>query len=543
MVWWMLNVALAADVIVDCDGLADLESGDHAYIVGALPCRLDVDAASGTVTLEGVQLLDSDPPALLGDGSVEPTVAISGGVLVVRELDLHASVAGGVQVGGGVFDGRSVGLIGATSSEVSLVDVGDSGAFACVGCTLLDHDTTADGAALRVAGTVTLTDSEVRGNQTVGNGAVLTDATGALTIEGTRFCENDVAGAVLEVVDGLTAVTGSVFIESDRRVADMGSATLFHNNTVLTTISSGGGVLDAVTASVEAAANVALREPSGVPPNLLLPGFVNSTSDANLCVSIVCPSTDTGTLNPNAGLDPSALIVDSSNRCDAFDPTPVDGGLASIPDGYGAVDPATADQDADMDGVPSHLDCNDGESDVFPAAVEICNGIDDDCDGRIDEGLPELVWLDGDGDGFGAGEPGIACYSEGDARWYERTGLAGGATDVFATSFGDCDDNNGLAYPGADEVLCNGVDEDCNNIDDGCVHTGGTGDTGVPADTDTDTDMDVDTDTDTDTDTDVGTDTDVDTDTVVAEPFGYRLCGCSQGHDAPNFSSLLARRR
>jgi hypothetical protein len=48
-------------------------------------------------------------------------------------------------------------------------------------------------------------------------------------------------------------------------------------------------------------------------------------------------------------------------------------------------------------------DCNDGDSGVFPGADERCNGIDEDCDGSVDEDPVDLTtWhLDGDGDCYG----------------------------------------------------------------------------------------------------------------------------------------------
>ncbi len=62
--------------------------------------------------------------------------------------------------------------------------------------------------------------------------------------------------------------------------------------------------------------------------------------------------------------------------------------------------------DADGDGYPITAcgdfaaDCDDGDAFVNPGAVDLCNDIDDDCDGTVDDGL--ATWcLDGDGDGFG----------------------------------------------------------------------------------------------------------------------------------------------
>ena len=42
--------------------------------------------------------------------------------------------------------------------------------------------------------------------------------------------------------------------------------------------------------------------------------------------------------------------------------------------------------DADGDGFPDGPDCDDAAPSVFPGATEACNGIDDDCDGDVDEG-------------------------------------------------------------------------------------------------------------------------------------------------------------
>lgn len=45
-----------------------------------------------------------------------------------------------------------------------------------------------------------------------------------------------------------------------------------------------------------------------------------------------------------------------------------------------------SDFDADGDGFASRLDCDDSDEDINPDADEVCNGLDDDCDGEIDEG-------------------------------------------------------------------------------------------------------------------------------------------------------------
>ena len=99
-------------------------------------------------------------------------------------------------------------------------------------------------------------------------------------------------------------------------------------------------------------------------------------------------------------------------------------------------------------------DCDDGNAAVNPGVTEVCNDIDDDCDGTIDRGLLVEVWTDSDGDGFG--DPSTAeevCEAE--------------AQHVRDAT--DCDDSDASVFPGADEV-CNGIDDDCNDaIDDDAV--------------------------------------------------------------------------
>ena len=99
-------------------------------------------------------------------------------------------------------------------------------------------------------------------------------------------------------------------------------------------------------------------------------------------------------------------------------------------------------------------DCDDTNPAIFPGADELCDGVDNNCDGEVDEpeGLEVTVWYaDDDGDGFGRPGPGssLACAP--------ATGQVGNPDD--------CDDGNATHYPGADE-LCDGVDNDCDGLID-----------------------------------------------------------------------------
>jgi len=64
------------------------------------------------------------------------------------------------------------------------------------------------------------------------------------------------------------------------------------------------------------------------------------------------------------------------------------------------------DPDGDGYGVGSGCrgeDCVENDRDSFPGGMEVCDGVDNDCDNRVDEGVtPPTVWPDIDGDGFGS---------------------------------------------------------------------------------------------------------------------------------------------
>ena len=83
--------------------------------------------------------------------------------------------------------------------------------------------------------------------------------------------------------------------------------------------------------------------------------------------------------------------------------------------------------DADEDGWSVDCnDCNDQDATVNPGVEEVCNGIDDNCNGAIDEGF------DNDADGY------TSCN-------------------------GDCNDSDALTNPGASEI-CDGLDNNCDGV-------------------------------------------------------------------------------
>mgnify|MGYP005846652923 CR=1 FL=1 len=114
-----------------------------------------------------------------------------------------------------------------------------------------------------------------------------------------------------------------------------------------------------------------------------------------------------------------------------------------------------ADFDTDGDGYKDSKwggdDCNDDNPNIRPGASDnICNGIDDNCNGTIDEGV--IFYRDKDNDGFGT-----------DQDTYRGCPQPQG----YSYKSGDCDDNDLQINPNTQEI-CNNKDDNCNGqIDEG----------------------------------------------------------------------------
>lgn len=103
--------------------------------------------------------------------------------------------------------------------------------------------------------------------------------------------------------------------------------------------------------------------------------------------------------------------------------------------------------------VTDATDCNDLDESIFPTQAEVCDAIDNDCDGQLNNGLERYVYfLDFDADGFGdINNPLDTCLVDPPAG--------------FVRDNTDCNDDANNIYPSAIDIPDNGIDEDCSGID------------------------------------------------------------------------------
>jgi hypothetical protein len=102
-------------------------------------------------------------------------------------------------------------------------------------------------------------------------------------------------------------------------------------------------------------------------------------------------------------------------------------------------------------------DCADDNKDVHPDAKEVCDAVDNNCDGKIDDADPALdtttgtvFYRDTDADGYGDEAHSKSACAKPSGYTAEHT---------------DCDDAKAAVHPGAAEV-CDQIDNDCDQLID-----------------------------------------------------------------------------
>ena len=189
-------------------------------------------------------------------------------------------------------------------------------------------------------------------------------------------------------------------------------------------------------------------------------GDINNPLDACLIPDgYVTNSADCNDNNTNQNSSSAEICNGEDDDCDGT----IDNGLIFLDyyadldsDGFGAGAATNSCVDLGAGYVTNNTDCNNANALINPNATEICNSIDDNCDGQIDEGITFTTYYqDFDNDGFGTGTAVTSCTNPG-AGW--------------VTTNTDCDDTNGNTFPGATEV-CNTIDDNCDGQTDEGVQT------------------------------------------------------------------------
>ncbi len=184
-------------------------------------------------------------------------------------------------------------------------------------------------------------------------------------------------------------------------------------------------------------------------------GYGDDESALEACVAptgYVEDNTDCDDTSDDTNPDAAERCDGEDNDCDGTVDEDVQATWYADADDDGFGDPAGATDDCDPpEGfVENADDCDDTTALANPDAEEICDEIDNDCDGSVDEDVLSTFYADADGDGFGDGATTVeACVPPTD----------------FVEDDTDCDDADPGVNPGATE-LCDGVDNDCSGTPD-----------------------------------------------------------------------------
>lgn len=240
-----------------------------------------------------------------------------------------------------------------------------------------------------------------------------------------------------------------------------------------------GGVTTSLTHSLAPAAFTALDCDASILSAISAgsAGFERWTSGTSLYEIDLQPAVGSAMINAGTGTD-------------------IDGSTADIGLFGGA---RGAWRDRDGDGIPVLFDCDDHDAGRYFGAVERADGVDDNCNGLIDDDVPidtgeppdtgdtggeidtGTVGEDIDGDGYPSpldcGDHNIATYpgaperldaTDNNCDGLIDDGTAGGDDDGdgYTELSGDCDDTNPARHPGAAETDRDGVDDDCNGVDE-----------------------------------------------------------------------------
>lgn len=184
-------------------------------------------------------------------------------------------------------------------------------------------------------------------------------------------------------------------------------------------------------------------------------GFGTDDSVLQACTAPLGYAASGGDCNDqDATLHPTALEACDGidNDCDALiDEEVFTWYLDRDQDGHGTTDLSTEGSSVVACAQPAGYaatsdDCNDLNSAIYAGASEVCDGLDNNCDTAVDEGIQAPWYPDADRDGYGAlGSTALEACAK---------------PDGYAPTADDCDDTQPLINPAAKE-FCNSVDDNC----------------------------------------------------------------------------------
>ena len=198
--------------------------------------------------------------------------------------------------------------------------------------------------------------------------------------------------------------------------------------------------------------DLVVQNPEVEPVSVVVAVDLSCDFDGDGAVALACQGRDCDDADPNRA--PTAI-----EACNGIDD-----------DCDGRVDDRI---DYDSDRFGECQDCDDSDATVNPDAPELCDGLDNDCDGVV--GTAELDESDADGDGaphcadcdddHPQTYPGAFELCDGVDNDCDPTTTSGAGSETDADGDGvlacnDCDDGNPQRYPGNAEA-CDGVDNDC----------------------------------------------------------------------------------
>ena len=433
------------------------------------------------------KLLDESGPSDSGNSEEEdPTGTAS---LIISDCVISESHAGGD--GGGMY---AAGPVTATNvvfsdnlSEANGGAIYNDGEASYTSCAVINNTGENGGGMFDTGSHATLlAGCTFSGNQAVGGAGLATRALVDSSLVNCTFSGNmatDIGGGLL--------TNGSVDLQNSTIVANSSASDASFASGGLSSFGSGGYTLNStliaanVVGEMNVVANCGCTGGGGCVNSVFTSSGFN-LEDGETCnldqgTDLINTEPELMALGAYGGpvsthalsLTSPALDVASQEQCPATDARGAGRPGGDVCD-IGAFELSPDELDGDADGFCVGLmlgedtmcldgsmvgDCDDSEMGSFPGNAELCDGIDNDCNGEVDDGLDVFeYWPDTDNDGFGDADadPVMVCSMP----------------EGFTDNANDCDDSMAGVNPDAEEVCDNMIDDNCDGqVDEGCETT------------------------------------------------------------------------